>query len=396
MRIVTIGPSPYLLTSAGKIHSWVVQKLSLEHEVAILAHTFDTSYFVPEETQNGKFFCYKTHRNVPLIPYKKGNEVTTIFDLLEKLNPDLIISVDDYESMYFMQAIQSIADRSKWLWVLVNGNSPIPEELRTVANYADAILCTNKFTFDELSEYVQIPKLEWDYVGANLEKFHKKTHSEKTLNIFYSGKNTFKDYPPAILEACQILKDTIPLKLYFTMNINDTGFYNLDNLIKRYDPEFEFVILPDKYMSINDGYYEDEMNDLLNKCQLFVSTSMTSASSISVFEAIAAGCLPLLNNQNCDKELANLLEEKTGYFDYFSYGNVPFLASNERYLYMPKVEKMVQRIIELNALLSDQKESTRILNIFEEYIKGYSKSIFIDKVSVLIDDIMKNTKVFNL
>ena len=358
MKIVTLGPSPYLLTSAGKIHSWVAKQFySQGHQLAILAHSHDTSYYVPETTDNGhSMYCYQFDANkIPLFPYQKGGkapnktEAVVIYELLESLAPDLVITIDDYEACAFMQAVKMfLPDRFKWLWVLVNSVSPINEQSQSVVEYADGILCTNHFTCKNIKSFYAHPNLDWHYVGADLSVY-KNLNQRKFdfLRLFCSAKNTFKDCPPAAIEACQKAKQKIDLRLYLHTNYHDPGFYNLDLLKSRHDPDETFLQFPQKYVSIKDGYKESEINELLNENHVFLSSSLLSASSISVFEALAAGCLPLINKQGSDAEIVNLIKEKKGEIDYFTYSSVKLLTAGEKYLNVPIIESMEWKIIEI-------------------------------------------------
>jgi len=97
MKIVTIGTNPYYINSFGKLHSKIIKNLYLSgNEVAVLSHNYDTSYFVPEESNDFVRYCYKFEDNdneyaVPVFPYSKQKnqeETMQIYDVLEKLKPD--------------------------------------------------------------------------------------------------------------------------------------------------------------------------------------------------------------------------------------------------------------------------------------------------------------------
>lgn len=410
MRLVTIGPSPNLLTAGGKIHSWIIQNFYHQnYEIASLVHTHDTSFFVPDETPTGMMYSYKFGDNkehvVPIFPFKKGGEppnkteAVQIYETLEKLAPDLVISVDDYESALYMQAVKMfLPDKFKWLFIPLNGSLPLNEKSRSLVEHCDAILCTNRFTFDHINDFYTHPCMDWQYVGADHSKFYHKEEKYDGFGIFCSCKNSLKDCPGAVLEACQKAKDKIPeLTLDLHINLHDTGFYNFDVLQDRFDPKMEFLRLPEEYTSINDGRSDKELNDLLNKNHFFASSSILSSSSIGLFEAMATGCIPIVNDQGSDAEILRDLEENIKEKGNFTYGSVPVLMSGEKYLQMPRVDLMVKKIVEAKDFLKEKKKYQGLINDICEYSKGYSHFNFVNKISDLAKEIVANeTKVFSV
>lgn len=408
MRIILIGTSPYLLTSSGKLHSRIIKDLYLKkHEIAVIAHNYDTSFFVPEESKEFLRYCYKFSDNnieysVPLFPYarqKNQAEAIQIYELLEKLKPDLVITVDDFEEMYFMQAIKMFLPELKWLWVLTNGSIPINEQGLGVAEYADSILCTNNFTYKQLSKNNLI---DWCYVGADLSVYSRiKKQKENNLSLFCSSKNSFKECPPVVIEACKKASKNIILSLYLHTNTNDNGFYNFGELDRIYDNLPYFVSYPEPGVSVNYGHSETEMNELLNKNHIYISNSMSSSTSMGVFEALAAGCLPLVNKQGCDEEIINRLkdfvgEKENNIIEYFMYDSLPFLTMGEKYINIPKADSMVEKILKLDEFVKNKESYRRILRNISEFIKGYSSNNFINRTEELILETVQKKKTFSL
>ena len=405
MKIVTLGCSPYLLTSIGKIHSWIIQDLYFQgHEIAILAHSHDTTYFVPEKVEDKTVFCYSfDDHKVPIFPYRKGGtppektEAVAIYELLEVLKPDLVISIDDYSNMIFMQAVKMfLPDEFKWLWVLVNGDLPIQEDSRSVATYADSILCTNQFTFDHLKGFCD-KELEWHYAGCDLDVFSAQSKKKKDLQIFSSAKNTFKDCPASAIEICKKSLEICPnLKLNLHTNSGDNGFYDLSVLQGRFDSNDEFLRMPDEYVSIKDGYSAEKMNSLLSENHIFLSTSVASGASIGLFEALAAGCLPLINNQGCDREIIKKLEKEIKMEGFFLVNGVNFMTSGEKNITIPNGDEFIPKMRNLADLIKT-KEYEGIQEKILNFSKGYHYLDFVKKVNELINSVMnKKEKIFSL
>jgi len=410
MRVVTLGPSPYLLTSSGKIHSWIIQHFYSQcNELAILAHSHDTSFFVPEEVEDKTVYCYSFENNgetskIPIFPYKRGGESPNktesifIYELLNKLKPDLLITIDSYENTLFMQAVKMfLPDSFKWLAIILNSSLPINENSRSVIDYADAVLCTNEFSYKHLKGFYN-GSIDWNYAGTDMAKFFHIPQKKKDFSIFCSSKNTFKDCPASMMEACKNSLNFIPeLKLNLHINANDTGFYNLEILQNRFDLNSEFINFPSSYVSLKDGVSESELNELLNQNHVFLSSSVMSASSISVFEALATGCVPLLSRQGSDEEIMNLLNENFEEKDLFLFETLPFLTMGEKNIYMPMIKSLSQKIKQLYELIENEKKYKDFIKKILKFSKGFDKRFFLNKAGDLARKLVEsNIKTFSL
>jgi hypothetical protein len=404
MRIVLIGQNPYLVTSYGKLHSWIAKHLySQGNEVAIIAHTYDTNYFVPEETDDGKvIFCYKfndgTDNKIPLFPYKKGansgyeTEAVFIYELLEKLSPDLVISIDDFESAVFMQAVKMfLPDKFKWMWVLLNGSLPINEQSISAVESADAILCTNRFTYENINSFYAHPCMDWKYVGTDHSKYFYKNIPKDGIRIISTGKNCLKDYIPCTMKVCSDLN----VSLYLHLNQLDGGFYSLDILRKRYDSES--ISFPENHFSVKDACSDEEMNDLFNENNVFMSSSILSSCSMSLFDAMAAGCIPLINPQGSDIEIIKSIKELEVESDYLICDAVDFMTTGEKILKIPIEKSMKDKILKINNIFSDRQNYERVLDKILRISKRYSCLDFMKKVDEMVREITKNKQsVFSL
>jgi len=409
VKVVTIGTSPYLLTSNGRIHSWIIEHFYNQgHEIASLVHTHDTSYFVPDETETGIMYTYKIGDNkVPLLPYKKGGEspekteVIQIYEALELLKPDLLVTVDDYEGCLYMQAVKMfMPDKFKWLFVILNGSLPFNEQSRPLVEHADAILCSNEFTYRHIKDFYSHPLMDWHYVGADHSTFFRKKNAQKKsfFSVFSSCKNTLKDCPWVILEACRDIHKDIPeLKLNMHINLHDNGFYHFGVLQERFDPDFSFLNLPQEYASIKEGCSDKEMNEMLNESHFFVSSSLLSSSSLGIFEAMSAGCMPLVSNQGADAEIIKKMKEEAGENFNFIYKTMPFMMSGEKMLNVPDVASLKNLLIEAKNILKEEKKYQGIVDSIYKYSKGYDHLKFLERISDLAQETVRNnTKVFSL
>jgi len=412
MKIVTLGCSPYLLTSFGKLHSWIIQHLHNKCDaLAVLAHSHDASYFVPEVHEGHTCFFYKfDDQFIPLFPFQKGkneeqqSEVVQLYEIIRLLKPDLIITVDDAESTYHMQALKTyLPDQFKWLAVVLNGALPIKKETTSVLEQADAILCTNRFTHDYLNDFANCRTVAWNYVGVDVEKFYNQAKRPNGFNVFCSAKNAFKDCLPLILESSQVVSEAMAdFRLNLHTNKDDSGLYDLDFFKEQFDPGGQFLRMTEGYSSLKKGYNEQEMNEKLNESHLFLSASMVSATSMGVFEALAAGCLPILNKQGTDKEIMILLKDFLSKNHYYYYNDMlieslPFWAAGEKRVRIPLVDSISKMLLSVKTVIEIKKIQKRFSEIISLFSNEFSRDKFLHKVDDLIDETIKNDeKVFTL
>lgn len=312
MKIMTLGKSPYLLTSHSKIHGLLLQHLYKSgHSVASVVSHHDTSYFVPEKDEKGRQVCYYKFENhkIPILPFRQDKEpAIAIYEILNVFKPDLLITVGDFTDCLFMKAVKMFCEHPfKWLAILANHSYPINEKNSELVESMDAILCTNKMTANMMQDLFHKDILEMCHFGGEtgLAQKHK---SNNKFRIMTSGKNAQVDNIPMLMEVVSELVEEIPcLELYVHSNIYDDGDYDLNLLKDRIDPKGKFIKFPNKYVSLTDGYSSEEYQAELKSSDLFVSISMTSGTGLSVFEAMSCGCLPLMSDVGCNREIADMI-----------------------------------------------------------------------------------------
>lgn len=310
---MTIGQSPYLLTSHAKIHGLLLQHLYKSgHAIASIVSHHDSTYFVPEEDKKGRphyYYKFEDHK-IPIFPFRHSHEpAITVYNILNIFKPDLVITVGDFTDCLFMKAVKMFCDYPfKWLAILANHTYPINENNAELVESMDTILCTNTMTANMIQEL--FPKnVEMCYFGGEPGLEQDQNPSNK-FRIMTSGKNAQVDNIPMLMTVASELIEEIPnLELYVHANVYDAGDYDLSLVKERIDPKGEFIRFPNKYVSLVDGYSNLEYQTELRASDLFVSISMTSGTGLSVFDAMSCGCLPLMSNVGCHREIADMIAD---------------------------------------------------------------------------------------
>ena len=387
---MVLSPSPYLLTSHGKIASQVIKSLFISgHQVAGLVWNHDITYFLPEEENGKKKYYYEFEDwKIPIIPFDRIKEPeVAVYEHINKLQPDMIISVGDHNDFLYMKAVKMFSDEIKWLAILTNYSYPINEnDSEIISNFMDGILCTSQRSFDELSCLVSDDILLYSPVGVDAkDDVDLIPRDVNKFRIMTCGKNAQIDNIPMLMEAVGNIRSEIPeVELYVHSNVYDKGDYDFNLLKSRFDPGDDFIVFPSKYVSLFDGYSDKDFHTELAKSDIFASISMMSSTGLSVYEAMNYGCFPLMSDVGCHKDIAKSLD---GLFigssmqDFIIPGS-EVMTTGEIYLNICNPASLQEKLIRVYERMN-KKEGNK--EIFRENVqRRYHQRGFFGKLSELI------------
>ncbi len=402
MNIMTLSISPYALTSEGQLHANILEHLYTHgHAVASIAWAHDTSFFIPEEKEDGtqKYYYEFEHQNkthkIPLVPFQRNNnDVVTVYEILQKYQPDIVITIGDYNDFFYMKAVKQFYSDLKWLFILNNYSYPINENDTDLINEADGVLCTSQFCYDVVKDLYKKDLIETHYVGCDHSVFNaenRQDHKDK-FRIMTSGKNLQIDNIPMVMQAVAEIREDLPdLELYVLANIYDQGDYDLELLRQRFDPNSEFIIFPSKYVSLIDGLSQGEVVQQLNMADLFISIPMVASSSMGMFEAIACGCTPLMSDCGSNQDIARMFEEGHNYSrSNFLVPCIELMTRRENYLNVADPMKLKEVIRTAYENIKKNKGTKKDLLAF---IRNYDRADFLSKVFELIENLNTTNQV---
>ena len=321
MKVVTIGQSPYLLTSHARIHAEIMKHLYTSRiQIASVVWGHDRNYFAPVEREDGSkryYFDFKyqnSDHRIPIFPFNKSTETPVhIHEILKILDADVVVCVGDCEDFCYMKAVKQFHPTDlKWFFVMMKHGLPFNDENVEITRDADGVLCTSEICFEAVKNFYPKDELSWSYVGCDHELFEIGERNDPRFRVMVSGKNAKSDCIPSVMQAAAMAREHIPdLQLYIHANLDDSGDFDLQALKSRFDPESQFILFPSKFVSLIDGLSSCEYSSALNRSDVFVSIPMSSSCSLSVFEALATGCHPIMTDCGVNRELATLLHEAT-------------------------------------------------------------------------------------
>lgn len=401
MKVLVIGLSPYLLTSRSKVAALVMRYLYVKNfSVAGAAWAHDTSYFIPNEsgdlTYEFEIDGYGTHA-IPLKAFNRGDrEAVEVYEIMENLRPDLVITVGDYGDFAYMKAVKMFYNRPfKWLWLLMNYSYPINEDNRELISNADGVLCTSQFGFDTVRNLYGKELIDIAYVGCNIKTFHllDKPLDGDRFHVMASGKCHQVDNLPMVIEAvAQARQENPAIDLYVHTNLHDRGDYDLELIKNRFDPESEFIRFPDKCVSLYEGVTDKELADEMGMSDLYISVPLVSATSMTAFDAISCGCFPLLSDCGSNRDLAGILEGFSEEYiaEDFLVPCSKLMSAASSYLYVCDPQELAAKVLAASKRFEKDAGSRPL---FEEFTKEYNREGFLGKLSQMIDSVEASNHV---
>lgn len=386
MKIMTLGLSPYLYLSDGRIHAEVLEHLFLSnYSVAAIGLNHDTGYFLPKQNEKGEpvyYYEFDKHQ-IPLVPFNcVQDQAIGIHEIFKVFEPDMIVTIGDFNSLLYMKAVKVFNEKPvQWLAILTNHSYPINEHNVELIDDMDGILCTNSSSFNMFRDLYKRDHINMIYVGGCEVKAQPVRNDN--FRIIVTSKNTQSDNIPMIMEVASSLRTEIPeLQLYLHTNVYDKGDFDLLLLKARFDPQDEFISFPDKYVSMNEAYSQEDFQRELARSDMFISVASNAPTGMAAIDAIACGCVPLLSNIGAHKDIAKELAEISPKFkrDDFLVPCIEIMTRGEVYASLCKPESLGERILNLHEKL--KKGGHRIS--FHAFIESYDRRSFLNGVSRMV------------
>lgn len=393
MKILTCAMSPYVLTSNGCLNAQVLKYLyKNNHSVASTVWAHDITYHIPNEIDGVPNFNYKFNidsreHKIPLFPFARNpNEVIQIYEVINRLEPDIFITIGDISEHLYMKAIRMFSTKNfKWFAILTNYQFPINKEHIELIKEADGILCTSRHSYESIRVEFGKDLIDWQFVGS---RFDESVHAENNSNlkIFSLGKNCQSDNLECAMQIADQIRNS---QMYIHTNVYDPGEINLESIKQMHIGNISF---PETFVSLCDGHSDLELSKIMSGSDIYLSTSMVSGSSITAFEAISCGCFPLMTDSPCNRDLAEHLSE---YFypdffdtDDFLIRSIRLLTTGEVYLYICDPQDAIEKIN--NYLSKVQKRGKGFRKELQNFSRKYRNDTFLDKTLQMMEKLENN------
>jgi len=398
MKLMIIGPSPYLRSSNGKLVKHAIEHLVEErgHTVAVVAWDHDINYFTPDDTGPPPRWYYSFYdhgeprqkRDVPLFPILPRTDPTVlIYEIMKSVEPEAVITVGDPLLCHFMPALQQFGNEFAWIALFANWATPINEQLYDLLRLPDAILSTNKFTVEQIEKIGYSKPIDYCYVGYKSEEEMAEHGSFDIIPLLCSSSTNLQvDNTAAVMEVASFLNMEIPeSKLLLNANVHDRGGVDLGLVQARLDPDEKAIVFPDTFVSKYDQLPEDQFIAMLRKSDIYVDFSMCSSTGMGVFEAMSHGCYPILSDCGVHPEIAELLEEQTeGWItaEDILVSCVHFMSTNGSYMAVVDQDDAICKIKALSKKIQEKAGRRRFL---AESVDGFCLRGFLKALDGMIE-----------
>jgi len=392
MKILTVGESPYLLSKSGKIHSDVIRELKKNgHEINSAVWNFDITWFSADE--KGKYYYEDEEEKIcelhPFLPHPDQTG-PYLYETMKKFEPEIIVSISEHDDI-IASSLFAVCGLSpgkfKWIGVFLVEALPINEKFVDLFNVVDSAI------FTTMASYYAVKKinenLDCYYVpyGPDHNKFFGKRRIESEFRVMSCSKNSQVSNTPALLSAI----GQTDSKLYLNTNHSDVGEYDLEVLIRRYCPEN--VILPDKFVSLNDGLTSEELNDEYNKSDVIVDVSVRSATALSLLEGMATGCIPVATEVGALKEIIENLPKE---YQFFVRSNM-YVGDHEKEYQIVSIDSLVEQLKKIKKIKDENKEEfEKIRRIVKETTLDYTNKELSKKIVELVEEKPKNHRTIGV
>ena len=392
MKILIVSASPHLCTRLGRMNRDAINYFSAKNEVSSAVWHLNENWVTKEDDQYKYKLENGTYCNLYPIPSNMEDASTKLYDLVNDIKPEIVLSIGDYLETAFVYTLKAInQEMFKWVGVFTINSVPINDKFIEMFDAVDYPVCTNKIGTEEINKRLK-DKCKYIPYGPDHKKFYEDSLIRVSRNIdsdgmvvMNSSKNSQSCNLGNALEAANNLQE---IYFNFHLNYSDPGEYDLKVLLNRFkNVNIDF----EKFSSVNDGMTDEELNEQYNRSDVFIDVSARSSTALSVLEAMGCGCVPVGVNGGAIGEIISLMPKDMR----FIIPSIKYIGSREETLYISSAGSIEQVLLELldvkkrnNCFFIEMgKESRRIAARF-------SKDLFLRKLDVILDDAKNNTKKY--
>jgi len=392
MRILTIGTSPYLLDSKGKMNADLLVGLKkMGHDVISAVWYLDTSWFCPT---SDKIYNFEKNNNLicEIIPISLSVQKSTpqLYEIIKKVKPEIVISISDYNNISLIYAIKNLdSELFKWIFLCAADNGPINHTFHEAFGLIDMACSTTKKISKEIEKIKGEECLYTPYGPKSLFEYKEAEVFSKKLKIICCSKNVQQSNISSLIIASSYIKNE-DFEIYIHTNHSDVGEIDLLSLSKRYGVE-EKIKFPEKFVSLNDGIEEKDLCDIYNSSDVIADLSMGSSTSLCLLEGMRCGCMPLSLDTLSSSEILEKMPEKHK----FTVRNVPFIAENEEEFFIADPEDIAIKIKNL-IKIKNSKDYTKIKRICRDVAKDFANEKFIENFCSLVKEVKNKSGNLNI
>ena len=385
MKILTIGPSPTLLTSGGDINRSIIEKaIDQNWEVESLVWHHNVEYFLPN--QIGKHF-FPAKKSVRLHPFldPKGMMALFAFETMKEVQPDVVITIGNYYEVDFVAALKSLyGNLFKWIAVITCGEKQILDQFSVNLSLADEIVVTTISGTEAIKK--NIPKVKYLPYGPSSDFF--ASHVSSDFKIINMGKNSQMSNLPALIFAAAEAEITTTLHT----NIHDhNGDYDIQTLLSQSNPNI--FSLPKTYTSIKDGCPREDIIKQYSNHTLIVDCSLQSNTALTLLEGMASGCIPVGTDTGAMGEILDLMPSWCRFVVPHAECVSPKRCEKTSIILQKELSKILVKIRHKSQNLKWlEAASLEAIKVAEKF----RKEVFLDKIKEMVENVLTKEHFINV
>lgn len=310
MRILYSGDSPVVNTGFGRVAQEILSRLqSYGHEIIVLGVN---GYGEPYDQ---KKYPYK------IFPCEKGSNenifgIRKLWYLEDKYKPDVIFFLNDpwLIDQYLDARPNPQGAYQKIIAYFPTDGGPLKERwATTLTNKTDAQICYSHFAeriVTEANENVRPKNLHQIYHGVDTKKFfpvnqslarQRLTIPQDAFIVGMVARNQFrKRFDLLVAAFAEFAKDKPEAKLYLHCALKDIGFDILD-LARQYKIADRLILTEN--VTPSEGVPDEQLNLIYNSMDINALISLGDGFGLPVAESMATGCVQLVSDHSCLREL---------------------------------------------------------------------------------------------
>lgn len=324
MKIITITDSPNINSGLARVHRNVINGLiDAGHEVIPCVwfgySKADMDLIKKGEKPDNIYYEYKDKKiQMYCLPKGKGDHVMfATCDAISSLAPDIVFTLGDYWSFFFMKAIKTKLDYSfKWIFYPTVEETIIDPKWKTLFSACDRIVSPTEFGAEAIRKlgfevsvvpYGTGPEFYRKSVEEILE-LRKRDNIQNKFQFMLVAQNTYRKNLPSVLLALKEIKEHYPkdyerISVYIHTNIMNPSpeelyVYDLISIAEQLDV-CEAITFPIKNCSIVRGnaISDNALAEMYNMADYMIVPSSCEGYALPMMEAMACG-LPVIGATN--------------------------------------------------------------------------------------------------
>jgi len=384
MKLLTIGLSPFYFTRNSKIHNSLIKSLpghigeNLSLSSIFLEH--DIEYF-PQESISDR---YRDINGTFYSTCAVGDSlVTSVFDIIEKEDPDTIITIGSFSDLEYIRAVKRVIPEDfNWIVILTSNIGPQTSCFLDTLRESDLVVCLTNQSHQVLIANGVNSKLS--KYGPDDIYFHNsknKDITEDSCPVFMiNDKNVQQSNIAMVLDSFSNFTDR-DFNIILHTNYYEQGDYDLDSLTSKFkDSQIE---ISENFIGLKEGCKDIELIDIYARAHFFIDLSIKPVTSLCSIEAATQGCIPIINSHGSLSE-SIVGESSIIGLDKFLIDSNIFFGEHLEPFYIASQSSFCNKIEESMDLFVNNEEYLKLSKSTKSISTGFSSKGFCRNISNFI------------